>query len=58
MDGLKIFDFCQKQVVKNYILEAKAVIDGPPEMYIKVGSKLKLFCRYHNITERPSAVFW
>ena len=39
-------------------LEAKAVIEGPSEMYIKAGSKLKLFCRYYNITERPTAVFW
>jgi len=38
--------------------EAKAVIEGPSEMYIKAGSKLKLFCRYYNITERPTAVFW
>ena len=45
-------------MIKILLSEAKAVIDGPSEMYIKAGSKLKLFCRYYNLTERPTAVFW
>ena len=49
----------QYLIIKPILLsEAKAVIDGPSEMYIKAGSKLKLFCRYYNLTERPTAVFW
>ena len=52
---VELFDYSEYHL---FIVEAKAVIEGPSEIYIKAGSKLKLFCRYYNITERPSAVFW
>ena len=38
--------------------EAKAVIEGPAEKYIKKGSSLKLVCRFENVTQHPQTVFW
>ena len=38
--------------------EAKAVIVGPDEKYIKAGSSLKLVCRFENVTQTPETVFW
>ena len=38
--------------------EAKAVIEGPDEKYIKAGSSLKLVCRFENVTQHPETVFW
>lgn len=41
-----------------HTVEAKAIIEGPDEKYIKAGSKLKLVCRFHNVTQHPETVFW
>jgi hypothetical protein len=38
--------------------EAKAIIEGPSEKYIKAGSRLQLVCIFHNLTEVPQTVFW
>lgn len=41
-----------------HTVEAKAVIEGPDEKYIKAGSSLKLVCRFENVTQHPETVFW
>ena len=41
-----------------FFSEAKAVIEGPDEKYIKAGSSLKLVCRFENVTQHPETVFW
>lgn len=41
-----------------FFSEAKAVIEGPDEKYIKAGSNLKLVCRFENVTQHPETVFW
>jgi len=41
-----------------HTVEAKAVIEGPAEKYIKKGSSLKLVCRFENVTQHPQTVFW
>ena len=38
--------------------EAKAIIEGPREKYMKVGSTLRLYCGFHNLTEQPEIIFW
>ena len=56
--------YCTIHVLCNlfYILfcisEAKALILGPDEKYIKAGSSLKLVCRFENVTQTPETVFW
>lgn len=41
-----------------HTVEAKALILGPDEKYIKAGSSLKLVCRFENVTQTPETVFW
>ena len=38
--------------------EAKAMIVGPDEKYIKAGSSLQIVCRFENVTQTPETVFW
>ena len=59
----KIYKIVEKQSILRlmYFLpfsEAKAVIQGPDEKYIKAGSSLKLICRFENVTQQPETVFW
>ena len=56
MHALPIYLCVVKYVFK--LAEAKAMIVGPDEKYIKAGSSLQIVCRFENVTQTPETVFW
>ncbi|XP_065213331.1 limbic system-associated membrane protein-like [Planococcus citri] len=40
------------------VIDAYAMINGSPELYIKNGSEMHLTCKFIQSTEEPSFVFW
>nr|XP_040566748.1 follistatin-related protein 4-like [Lepeophtheirus salmonis] len=41
-----------------FTVEAMAIIDGPKEKFMKGGSRLRLVCHFHNVTQVPETIFW
>ncbi|KAK3874727.1 hypothetical protein Pcinc_020352 [Petrolisthes cinctipes] len=40
------------------VVEARAVLQGGPDMHVQTGATLRLHCVLHHATENPEFIFW